>query len=344
MKIRFDSPKEHHPTQDNGMQVLYAPGKRLAFRLRWYLIVLLILIPPAWLAARYGLDLIRVEAPALVRLPTLEVRAMQPGQIAELKVQVGDHVQPGAPLLQMDNPEWRLRLNLLQGQDEAVVAGSPEVVARNRQVLQRLVDRAAQRVREVRGLLARQAATQGELLDAQNQLDNREAERLAWERSVTGGSSDLRYQQQQRREAHWLQQRLQQMQVTAAEAARVAEVVAAPGENVGPGTLLMRLERTGPAQLWVYLDPKDVRYSTPGTPLDVRLPDGSWTHATVINPAESANPLPSDLRKPFSSPTRGLMVPASFDAALDSAWRIDSLPVRVRFARDDWRTWFGLDA
>lgn len=319
------------------MQVLYAPGKRLAFRLRWYLILLLILIPPAWLLGRYGLDMIRVEAPALVRLPTLEVRAMQPGQIAALHVQMGDHVQAGMPLVEMDNPEWRLRLNLLQGEQTAVAPAGGRLVEHNRQVLQSLVDRAARRVRDVQALVQHQAATRGELLDAQNALDSRESELLAWERSVTGsGSGEERYLRQQQLESRWLSDRLNEMHITAHEPGRIAEVIAAPGENVGPGTLLMRVERSGPAQLWVYLDPKDVEHSTPGSALEVRLPDGSWTTATVISPAESASPLPTDLRKPFSSPTRGLMVPAQFDAPLDSAWRVDSLPVRVRFARDGW--------
>ncbi|HKS12591.1 MAG TPA: HlyD family efflux transporter periplasmic adaptor subunit [Pseudomonas sp.] len=334
MKIHFRSPKEQNPTQDNGMQVLYAPGKRLAFRLRWYLILFLILLPALWLAARYGLDMVRVEAPALVRLPTLEVRAMQPGQVSALHVQVGDHVQPGAPLVDLDNPQLRLRLALLQGNLAPAGPAPVAVVERNRQVLQQLVQRAGQRVRDVGKLVAQGAATRGELLEAQNALDSRESERLAFERSVAGGAvagDDARYQRQQQLEARWLDGQLSHMNSTAPESGRVAEVVTAPGENVGPGTLLLRLERTGPAQLWVYLDPKDVAHSAIGSRLDVRLPDGSSMGATVINPAESANPLPGDLRKPFSSPSRGLMVLARFDEPLADQWRVDSLPVRVRF-------------
>ncbi|MGE7990575.1 HlyD family secretion protein [Pseudomonas sp. NPDC089554] len=342
MKINFRSPKEQNPTQDSGMQVLYAPSKRLAFRLRWYLILLLILIPPAWLAGRYGLAMLRVEAPALVRLPSLEVRALQPGQVAAVNVQPGDHVQLGSPLLEVDNPEWRLRLNLLQGAASPSPAMPANLLEHNRQVLQALVDRAAARVRDVRALVQRQAATRGELIEAQNALDSREAERLAWERSLGGGNEAERYQRERELEARWLTDRLQQMRIAAPEAGRVSEVITAPGENVGPGTLLMRLERNGPAQLWVYLDPKDVEHATPGSPLEVRLPDGSLAQATVINPAESANPLPSDLRKPFSSPTRGLMVPAAFDEPLADAWRVDSLPVSVRFPRSGWQ-WLGLD-
>ena len=34
MKIKFSSAKEQQPTQEQGLQVLYAPGKRLAFRVR----------------------------------------------------------------------------------------------------------------------------------------------------------------------------------------------------------------------------------------------------------------------------------------------------------------------
>ena len=334
MKIKFSSAKEHQPTADNGMQVLYAPGKRLAFKLRWYLILFLILLPALWLAGRYGLALLRIEAPALVRLPTLEVRAMQPGEIRALRVQAGDHVQAGMPLVDLDNPEWRLRLSLLQaGSAPAASAGVNE---QNRAVLRSLVQRAAQHAGEVGRLVQQGAATRGELLEARTPLDSRESELLAFERSLTTGAGQD-YQRQQEREGQWLKEQLAQMDVHASEAGRVAEVIAAPGENVGPGTLLMRLEREGPAQLWVYLDPKDVEHSTPGSALDVRLPNGEWVGARVISPAESANPLPSDLRRPFSSPTRGLMVPARFDEPLASEWRIDSLPVRVRFANQHWR-------
>ncbi|PZW49423.1 HlyD family secretion protein [Pseudomonas sp. URMO17WK12:I2] len=325
------------------MQVLYAPGKRLAFRLRWYLILFLILLPVLWLAGRYGLELIRVEAPALVRLPSMEVRAMQPGQVKSIPVQAGDHVDVGTPLVELDNPEWRLRLNLLQGGAAPQAAPVGDLGTRNRAVLQSLVNRASQRVNDTRRLVQQGAATRGELVEAQNALDSRQAELLAFERSLSGaGSSEgERYERQQGLERQWLTGQLEQMKVSASEPGRVAEVVTAPGENVGPGTLLMRLERSGPAQLWVYLDPKDVEHATPGSPLDVRLPDGNWTRAEVINPAESANPLPSDLRQPFRSPTRGLMVPARFTEPLANEWRVDSLPVRVRFPNEHF-TLFGM--
>lgn len=332
MKVRFNSPKERNPTQENGLEVLYAPGKRLAFRVRWYLIVLLILFPALWLASRYGLDLIRIEAPALVRLPMLDIRARQAGHVQALQVQVGDHVAANNPLLELDNPEWDLRLALLQGQQtRAPSASLGSLQQRNDAVLQSLVSRAAQHVRDVRQLVDRNAATRGELLDAQNALDSREAELLAFQRSQAGGVStreDARYAQAQAAEKQWLIGQQAGLKLIAPEAGRVAEILVGDGENVGPGTPLLRLEREGPAQLWIYLDPKDIDHAAPGSPVEVGLPDGSWVDAQVLSPAESANPLPTDLRKPFSSPTRGLLVPARFITPLASEWRVDSLPVK----------------
>ncbi|MFF7709586.1 HlyD family efflux transporter periplasmic adaptor subunit [Pseudomonas sp. NPDC007930] len=336
MKIRFNSPKESHPTQDSGLQVLYAPGKRLAFKLRWYFILFLILLPALWLAGRYGLDLIRIEAPALVRLQVLEIRARQAGRIQAIHVQAGDHVNTGKALVELDNPEWDLRLAILNGSQAAPAPGSNLAALDQRALgtLQALVGRAQQRVSEVRRMYNDNAATRGELVDAQNALDNRQAELLQFQRAQLGGagtSEAARYAQQQEAERKWLQGQMASLNVAAPYDGRVAEVIAAEGENVGPGTPLLRLEKTGPAQLWIYLDPKDVDHSAPGSKLEVRLPDGSWASATVISPAESANPLPTDLRQPFSSPARGLLVPAQFDQPLAAEWRVDSLPVRVRF-------------
>ncbi|GGJ83770.1 HlyD family secretion protein [Pseudomonas matsuisoli] len=334
MKIRFDSNKERKPTQDNGLEVLYAPGKRTAFRLRWYLILFLIVLPALVLTTNYGLDLIRVEAPALIRLPMTEVRARQPGQISKIDVRQGDHVDAGLPLLQMDNPEWRLRLAVLQlTKSEATSAGTT-VNTRNRAVLRTLVERARARVTETRRLLRSGAATRGELLNAENERDAREAELLSFERSVIATAqnpADDRYRDQLDAERKWLIGQLKNLQQRAPENGRIAEIIANEGENVGPGTLLMRMERSGPAQLWIYMNPSDVEFSTQGTRLRVRLPDGNFRAATVLNPAETTNPLPPDLRRPFSSPTRGLLVLAEFDEPLPNEWRVDSLPVQVRF-------------
>ncbi|WP_303844683.1 hypothetical protein [Aeromonas sobria] len=45
MKVTFNPPKKQDATSDQGIRVLYAPAKRIAFRARWYLILLLAFSP-----------------------------------------------------------------------------------------------------------------------------------------------------------------------------------------------------------------------------------------------------------------------------------------------------------
>ena len=69
MKIRFDSRKELNPTQEQGLNVLYAPGKRTAFRVRWYLILFLVASPLIWLGGKLAYGMLMIDAPAQLRLP-----------------------------------------------------------------------------------------------------------------------------------------------------------------------------------------------------------------------------------------------------------------------------------
>lgn len=95
MKIRFSSSKEQQPTQDQGLQVLYAPGKRLAFKLRWYLILLAVLSPLLWLLGSWLLGALLVEAPAQLVLANTELRAREPAQVQQILVRPGERVEAG---------------------------------------------------------------------------------------------------------------------------------------------------------------------------------------------------------------------------------------------------------
>lgn len=343
MKIRFNSDKERNPTQDGGLKVLYAPGKRGAFRLRWYLILLLISSPLLWVFGRLGVGYLRVEAPAQIEVPVVELRAREAGTVAELLVKSGDHVQSGQRLLSLDNPEWRLRIQQLQP-GEVPVASSPSTEAL--QLQQRAIELARQRVNQVQALLAQGAATRGELLNAQAELNTQQQvlldlqARLRAQRSQAEG--DPLQLLREDRERQWLQSRLDGLQFTASEEGRVAEVLVSVGENVGPGTLLLRLERSAEPLLLIYLEPRFAGYAEPGHPLEVRMPDGSWRSARVLQAADSARRLPAGMQKPFTVSQMGLLVPAEFEQPLPPLWRVDQLPLKVRFPHD-WSRFIGLD-
>ncbi|NWL76351.1 HlyD family secretion protein [Pseudomonas taiwanensis] len=337
MKIRFSSPKEQQPTQEQGLKVLYAPGKRLAFKLRWYLILLAVTSPLLFLVGREFLGLWLIEAPVQLHLPSTELRAREAGQVERVLARPGDRVEAGQLLVKMDNPEWRGRLALL-GDSAAQArqpAGNRPLPEQERQALERLLASAEGRLGRLRGLLAAGAATRGEVQQAQDERDRRQRDLLQFERRESQPVDDT-LERQRRLESDWLQARLHGLELKAGESGVISEVLVDEGENVGPGTPLMRLQRLGDAELWVYLDPRDAVYASPGQPFRLRLPDGTWLPAEVVRMVEDAAPVPVELREAFSAPSRNLRLLARVKGEWPAFWRVDRLGLKARFPHR-WR-------
>ena len=329
MKIKFSSAKEQQPTQEQGLQVLYAPGKRLAFRVRWYLILLAVLSPLLWLIGRWVLTLWLIEAPAQLHLPGSELRARDAAQVQQLLVQPGQRVTAGELLVRLDNSEWRARRFLLEAASTPMESPNAASLAAERALLQESLAGAEARVRQVQRLLDAGAVTRGELLAATDRRDVRlrELYQLEQRRQPDAGPE----QRQRDLELAWLDSRLQGLELRAENDGRVGEILVAPGENVGPGTPLLRVESDGEAQVWVYLDPRHAAEATPGKLLTLIFPDHSQRQAVVIQAVDDAAPVPVELRPPFSAPTRRLRVIARVHDGLPPEWRIDRLGLKARF-------------
>ncbi|VVM98228.1 hypothetical protein PS862_05272 [Pseudomonas fluorescens] len=347
MKIRFNSNKEHNPTQEHGLNVLYAPGKRMAFRLRWYLILFLVASPLLWLVGKLLYGFLLIDAPAQLHLPIQDVRAREAGRIEQVLVTAGDHVQTDQLLTKVDNLEWRVRLLQLAAMPVAPrQLGDNDLATKERQLLRATTNRAEQRVQQLESLVRQGAATHGEVLAAQAERDGLQSNLLAFERReqlahLSPQGFDLEVIQQNT-EQQWLKTRLEALSVTAPQSGRIAEVLVSPGENVGPGTLLMRLEQLTDPLLWIYLEPLYINYAQTGQPLKVHMPDGEWLDAHVVQAVDSASRTPLVLRGPFAASEMGLQVAAKFDQPLPARWRIDQLPLNVRFP-NDWLGMLGID-
>jgi len=337
MKIRFDSSKERNPTREQGLKVLYAPGKRAAFRVRWYLILVLVASPFLWFAGKllYGAWLI--EAPAQLVLSTVEIRARDSARVEHLAVKSGDTVKAGALLVEMDNPEWRQRLNLLRGlQANAQRSAEPADTALQA-VLARQLDRANEKLATAQRLREEGAATQGEVLAAASERDQRESDLLSFDQrqasqrlQPTAGNDSA----MQKVEEVWLGSRLESLRLHAQDDAVVSEVFVNEGENVGGGTLLMRLQRTARPMVMIYLDPADDAYARPGQPLKLKLPDGHWLQARVVKAADAVRQLPEGLRMPFAGKQSALVVLAEVDGPIPAGWLVNQLPLVARFPHD----------
>ena len=93
MKVRFDSQKEKDPTREGGLRVLYAPGKRVSFRLRWYLILAVVSAPFLWFLFKLLTGALLLDVPARLTLPVHDIRALETGTVAAVEVQPGDTVE-----------------------------------------------------------------------------------------------------------------------------------------------------------------------------------------------------------------------------------------------------------
>lgn len=337
MKIRFDSTKARRPTEERGLAVLYAPGKRLAYRVRWYLILLLVASPLLWFATSLARSAWLIEAPALLRVDSLEIRAGESGQVTAVLAAPGDAVRAGQRLVTLENAELDARLaRLAVAVAPPDAAGDPALVEAERRLLNMRLARSVARANTLDALRRQGAATESERLAAIAARDQLNSERLAFEmraRSPQPWQSELASMERDA-ERRWLQTRRDRLAVDAALTGRILEVMVQPGENVGPGTLLMRMEDGREARIWIYLDPREAALAAPWQALEVRMPDGGWLPARVISTADSAARLPADLQPPLGANPRGVLVAAAFDAPLPPHWRIDQLPLAVRFPRN----------
>lgn len=332
MKIRFSSSKEQQPTQEQGLQVLYAPGKRLAFKLRWYLILLAVLSPLLWLLGSWLLGYWLVEAPAQLLLPSSELRAREPGQVREILVRPGERVSAGQVLVRLDNPEWRARLALLAEPPAPVVVPSNDALGtRERDALQRLLASAEQRLAQLAALQGAGAATRGEVQVARDERDRRQRELLQFDRQQRVVAVPDADEQQRLLERAWLQARLEGLTLEAPASGLVSELLVAEGENVGPGTPLLSMEGEGEPRVLIYLNARHARFAVPGQEVRLRLPDGSWLDARIQRAVDDAVPVPQELRPAFSPPTRSLKVVARLSGALPAHWRVHHLGLTAHF-------------
>jgi multidrug resistance efflux pump len=344
MKIRFDSSKERNPTHEQGLKVLYAPGKRTAFRLRWYLILVLVASPFLGLLAKLVYGAWVIEAPAQLILPMIEVRARDAARVERLAVKTGEAVQAKQLLLEMDNPELRQRL----GQLHMLTNANANVLPREapgtklRGVLTQQLEQARRKLATMQQLRREGAATQGEVLEAARERDQREADLLAFDQrqesqrlqSAAAHDQTLHDQTLQKAEQVWLTDRLDALRLQASENAIVSEVFVTEGENVGSGTMLMKLLRTANPLIMIYLDPANDAYARPGQPLELELPDGHRVPATVTVTASEILRLPESLRLSFSDAPNVLQVSATVNGAIPPHWLVDRLPLKAHFPHD----------
>ncbi len=349
MKIRFQG-QRLAPVSD-GIPVRYGPARRSLPRIRWLLIALLVtspLIYVLWLILRGGLV---VDASGRLTYETVRAGAVVSGVVAEVLAEENGTVQAGEPLIQLENPEIRGRLQHLQDelsrlegeQREAKANAEAALMAVNEEIetLQSLVESEERWVEQMRRLealglvtereqyqaMAETKRTRRQLLDAINR-------RTDLTRIQTQGDSNLRAREEDLRLAlDMANNNLKYLTIKAPANGDVVELLVEPGDTVGPGTTLLTMTRPSPPELIAYLRPADGNFARHNGRVRVRLPDGTQLAGRVTERPRLTGRIPTTMQTLLQDANAALMVKVALIDRVPEAMAVHGLPVTVEFAR-----------
>ena len=113
MKITFKTEKQKNPTKNDGFGILYAPAKRIAFQMRWYLLLTLILSPLVFFVWHMLNDKVLVTADGILTTEPITLDASQNSFVDTVLVKGGDKVEQGQVLIKLSSPEIEKEIAIL---------------------------------------------------------------------------------------------------------------------------------------------------------------------------------------------------------------------------------------
>ncbi|PIE59190.1 MAG: hypothetical protein CSA32_05275 [Desulfobulbus propionicus] len=362
MKIQFKTPYQREPERIGGIRIPYAKDRRIVARWRWYLIVLIVSSPLLYLLVTALLSYVIVTAPGYLSLGKIPVNSNSKGIVSKILIPVGAEVADGEPLVQLEDPILQERALILEAtvnslQKETAGSVGPwsfpqsddglKYLEEQYQLARKIAAYQEKYLNDVRFLKKQGAATIAELRQAESarhsaflaksraERDYLNSRKLQTTTSTEGAertTSNRHHRLQQlQAEQNAVKNQIARLNQRAPHAGRILEIVAAEGQSVSPGTLLMVLGRTEKPSVLCYLAPKYAQYAKKGRRAQITFPDGSSEKVVVQQDATLVKRLPADLATPIGTRDLLLQVPLRFTEPIPAENRVDGLPVTVRF-------------
>lgn len=369
MKIRFDTPPVS-AQQSNGLAVRYAAAKREVPRWRWYLMLAVIGLPLMYFVWNFVGALWWETAPGFVVVPNLTVKAGSAGTVRSVAA-VGTAVAPGTVLLTVAPPAAPVASApaayapsgdasapaLAATAASAAPAASAAEGRRSQDATLALLDQAtamAQRTLAFRR--ARQATIEALKRDAaatQAEADAARAAVMQAEAELLRARADAQARRQMLIDrARADAPRAAPSVVTepaAASRPAPASVVAGPtvvaspfagtvtavmvsvGEYVTPSSEALLLQGQGAPAIEAYVAPSDAQYAKAGRRAMLRFFDGGRVPAEVSEVAAQTARIPAERVGPLSPRSQAILVRMRPLQELPARYRINTLPLDVRF-------------
>ena len=360
MKIQFDKPPGS-AQENNGLSVRYAAAKRQVPRWRWYLLLAMVLTPPAYLVTRFMVAFWWETSPAIVVTEQVVVRARTAGLVTQI-AGVGAQVGMGQPVVAVQATTPPSAQPLTPALSAETANAAPRELSRElpsaasvRQVTldealrlaQRQLGLQQERLATMQYLRAEGAATRQELDNARIQelqaravvnsaqadaSENRSLvarERLASEQSLTSAAAVPQRQAPQPVAALTIDA----ADVNAPFDALVVRQLAHLGEWVERGADVALLQGPAPAMIHTYLSPEKALYAQVGRQATLRFMDGGRIRAEVVDVVAEAERTPAERTSPLTPRMPSIVARLRPMEPLPASYRIHYLPLDVRF---DW--------
>ncbi|WP_439843079.1 HlyD family secretion protein [Aeromonas taiwanensis] len=348
MKVTFDPPKKQDATSDEGVRVLYAPARRIAFRARWYLILLVAFSPVIILLGYLGREWWLTQAPAIITTEPQLVVANGDGFVRSIYLSPGQDVSQGDALMKFESPTLLANIRERQTRLAGMVLDKEEAERERLGNLDVQIEIAERGRREQEAIYNEYAGyrqeklvssaeyasallswTQSRITLQQARAEKMQLELQIREDQLTGPLISAR--QRLVEELTEMEATRQQQQPLSPTTGRVSDILVQEGDWVFSGAPLALISKHMDPLVIAYVQPKYLSTMTPGHRATVKLPSGERLVARIARPVELADKLPAQLAAPFEGEKATLKVALSFDDPLPANLQVEGLPVTVLF-------------
>ncbi|WP_022940703.1 HlyD family secretion protein [Psychromonas hadalis] len=345
MKVNFKLHKQRNPSQESGVKVSYGQTKRLGYRIRWFLILFLVLSPVVMITYKLVYPNLVDQAPAILSFTPIDMVAPKAGLI-NIKVRsVGDSVKKGEVLYQIQDRSLEAEITFLETEVAKFNADSSQ--QKTRLLYQEKVSIAYKNLVEMKKVYKRYlhfskigqlsaidfAAIVNLYNNAEKALSSAKVELQVHQTnySLTGQYADslravkkaLVVKKGERDE----------LTVYSPYDAFIIEISVISGQMVSQGQSLMMIsDAKKQPEVIAYLDAKYILNSQVGRKVTIEFPDGRDYAGIIAHPTELASKIPSQLSKPFEAQKSMMKVVVHFVKERPADFELmEGLPLSVLF-------------
>lgn len=347
MDVRFSPIKQVQPTTENGVALNYAPAKRVAYRMRWYIILTLALSPVGLFVLWLYFSWVTVSSAGVISMTPQKLVSPGEGIVEQIYVNIGDAVYRDTALIRIRTPILDAEINELERELKVLEAAKnkrPEALGR---VLKNKALAAADNYENMQAVLAeysslhKQRIIDSDLLAKVKQLA---FQARLWQKDAEAemyrSQYELEKQQVVGSEANQIRSLMHQLVklkakrnlyiIRSTDTAQVNDISSSVGDIVAQGQELMYLSARSEAKVFAYLEPKFIDFTQLNSIVEVVFPNGYSSQAYISQPVTLIRGLPSRLAAPFENDRPVLKVTLSFQQALPDNLRIEGLPVEIK--------------